>query len=144
MAIRFGWLGGRVGIFRILVGGHDRRQGSQILYVSRVFKRSVIFGEREFTYVESADCTECTFGSTTFCMDRYIPLCNPYCYLLGPFTFEPRSDIVRPNQLVAREIQDSLLLLCTSLCIVPPILSLSSSKLSTKKIISPVALLGEI
>ena len=33
-----------------------------------------------------------------------ISLCNSDCYLLGPFPFEPRSDIVRPNQFVARKI----------------------------------------
>ena len=57
-----------------------------------------------------------------------VPLCNSDCYLLGHFKFEPRSDNVRPNQFVAREIQDSLLLLCTSLCIVSPFLSLFSRK----------------
>ena len=26
-----------------------------------------------------------------------VPLCNSDCYLLSPFSFEPLSDIVRPN-----------------------------------------------
>lgn len=53
-------------------------------------------------------------------------------------------NIVRPNQFVAREIWDTLLLLCISLYILPPILYLSSSKLNIEKIISLVALLGEV
>ena len=48
-----------------------------------------------------------------------VPLCNSDCYLLVHFNFEIRSNIVRHNQFIAREIWDSLLLLCTSLCIVP-------------------------
>ena len=48
-----------------------------------------------------------------------VSLCNSDCYLLVHFNFEIRSNIVRHNQFIAREIWDSLLLLCTSLCIVP-------------------------
>ena len=48
-----------------------------------------------------------------------VPLCHSDFYLLCPFNFEPRSDVVRPNKCVAREIRDSLLLLCNSFLIVP-------------------------
>ena len=73
-----------------------------------------------------------------------VHLCNSDCYLLCPFNFEPRSDIVRLSQFVTREIWDSLLLLRISLCIFPPILSLSGRKLSTSNINSPVVLLEEV
>ena len=69
---------------------------------------------------------------------------NLDCYLLSLFPFEPRFDIVWPNQFVAQKIWNSLLLLCTSLCIVPPTLSLSNKKLRTNKFNSAVALLGEV
>ena len=48
-----------------------------------------------------------------------VPLCHSDFNLLGPFNFEPRSDVVRPNKCVAREIRDSLLLMCNSFLIVP-------------------------
>ena len=64
--------------------------------------------------------------------------------MLGPFSFEPCSNIVRPNQFVARAIWDSLLSLCSSLCIVPPIFSLYARKLNARNITSPIALLGEV
>ena len=37
-----------------------------------------------------------------------IPLCNQNCYLLGPVAFEPRFDIIKPNQHVSRSIWDLL------------------------------------
>ena len=73
-----------------------------------------------------------------------VPLCHPACYFLGSTNFEPRSDIVRPNQFVALEIWDSLLCLCISLCIIPPILYLSGIKLCTSTITSLAPLLGEV
>ena len=71
-------------------------------------------------------------------------LCNSDYYLLGYFTIELRSDIVRLNQFIARKFRDSLLLLCTSVCIFPSILYLPSSKHSTNKSKYLVALLGEL
>ena len=65
-------------------------------------------------------------------------------YLLGLFNFQPRSGFLRPNQFAARKNWYSLLMLCTSLCIVFSILSLFGRKISTRNISSPAVLLGGV
>ena len=51
-----------------------------------------------------------------------IPLCIQDCYLVGSIVFEHRSNIIKLNQHVSKDIWESLFLLCSTICTVPPML----------------------
>ena len=52
-----------------------------------------------------------------------IHLTDPSCFLYGPFDFDDRSDVIKPKQYVVLTYWEFILTRCSTLSIVPPILS---------------------
>ena len=52
-----------------------------------------------------------------------VAICHPDCYMLKYFTFELRAGIIRIRKHIVRLIWEILSLLCSSICIITPILT---------------------